>query len=367
MQSDNYVILKNLLLNNYDNNMFLTNQEICHRFGYDGYIAYNIWGIRDLDSYDYLECKSGLFLGVKKIYIIVKYEYDINPERLKDYIKNSGIEIKFFVCNLIEFMEIYQEFKHTKYVSGYYEFLDFAYSKKSEIYDKPFYAPGLPACLILPNLIIGESFDFARCKDYFSDVKCESYRNSLERIENLKKNGVSCIINVGNECVGDYFDKMVSLLKENNIEVLNYPLIECSEKNDHKINILHRVADLLHEKFNENKKVYLHCYMGKNRSVSCALMYMVKYMNMKLKDAYLNIALKRYIHPQKELIHIVYDEAIKKEDSPIALHKLIIDRKRLPDKYGYTSGSFAMGGYDIYMLDVIAGRKENPIHNDLIT
>jgi hypothetical protein len=367
---NNYDKLRNLLLNDYDNNMFLTNQTLgIYNYLSESTTYYYIWGIRDMNSYDYLENKDGLFLGVKKIYIIKRdnnnsYYYE---DKITKYIKNSEIEIETLICDLTEFAEEYPEFKHFRY-NNYFEYLDWGHSRKPEIgtiYDKTYQCKDLAGSFILPNLIVGESFDFDEYSFnslYIEDTK----KRYMGKIDILVNNGITCIINVGADCVRNYFPAIIEILKSKNIEVFIFPIVECSEKSEYKMTTLHQVADLLNKKLNDNNnKVYLHCYMGKNRSASAAIMYMVKYLGMSLKDAYLNICLKRPIHPQKELIHIIYDEVLKKEENPIALHKLIIDKRSMPsDKFSFTSGSFALGGYDIYMLDVIAGRKQNPLMHE---
>jgi protein-tyrosine phosphatase len=358
-EKNNYETLRDLLLNDYDNNMFLTPQ---HFYIYNdkdkSHSYYNVVGIRKLHCFSDIEKKEDLFLGVKKIYIIFKdiseksrYQYNFIPI----YIKNSGIPIEPFICNLDEFLILYPEFANNKYYLNNIKFLDWAYSRKSSnngiIYNKTFYCENLPACYILPNLIVGEKLNFTNIKEL-------KFNQISKNILNLKNNNITCIINVSDDCISDYDDDTIKCLNDENIEFYNFPISEYNnEHNNDAKDKMHKVADLLNEKFsnNSNNKIYLHCLLGKNRSASCAILYMVKYMNMTLKDAFLNILLKRHIFPQIELLRIIYDEATIKEQNPIALHKLISEKYLFP---------IPSSAYDIYMLDIIANRQRKILINN---
>jgi len=58
---------------------------------------------------------------------------------------------------------------------------------------------------------------------------------------------------------------------------------------------LNRAADFIHNKLQDNKTILVHCYAGKQRSASIICGYLMKYCNMKCKDAITAIKSKRLI------------------------------------------------------------------------
>ncbi len=357
-----YKLLRYLLLNDYDNNMFLTPQILTTQKTPNYNESFSIWGIRNINDYNYLVHKDRLFEKTKNIYIIVNGDYSF--DNIYNYIKNSGVSIEIFKCDLFKFVEKYPEFKHSHYNTGYNDFHDWISCKNptklGSIYNKSFYLKDLPACQVLPNLIVGEGLNFMLYKHNFYK-KEKNYDTCLKYIEIMKNHNISCVINVGLDCSYDYFDDLIELFKENNIDVFNLPIFEYPSKSMYEIDRFHEVSDIINEYISKNKNVYLHCFTGRNMSVCCAMLYMVKHLNMTIKNAFQTVGLKKYIHPQIQLIRIIYDEALKKESNPISLHKLICDRNNMFNQFESSYVPFATACYDLYMLDVIAGRQNNPI------
>ncbi len=341
---DNFDMLKDLLLNSYDNNMFL---------GYN--IKIKIFGLMPIYSlvfYDDLE-NSDLFKGVDKIYIIHNFnDYELKKINLPKYLEKRGsIPLEYIKCDLNNFATKFPEFINDK-ISNDIDYLDLVYSfekSKNKIFNESFIVEELGGTLVLPNLIIGQSFDF-----YYKNDNIES---SIKKIVN--KN-ITAIINVGNECSKDYSNKIIKMLFKNNILIFDYGLSEINDNDNNNYQNILNCAEKINELINKGHKVYIHCYMGKNRSVSAVLLYMVKYLSLPLKIAIELIGLKKSISPQIQFASIIYDEALKNESKPLALHKFCINCRNI----GNTYSSYALGIIDLYYLDVIANRKPNPLPNN---
>lgn len=309
-----YENLRNLLLNEYENNLFIT-PDRCQN---------HVYGI--VEGYD----QKMLFTGIQKIYYICDF-YDPKNCYLLNFLSKTKIKIEILHCNLEKFVSLYPEFEN-KLITSRENLYSLIYKEKNI---------GLPGYFILDKLIIGESFDFDNC-----------HTNSPEKIvEKLKKNGTTDIVNMATNCVEQYNSRVLNVFSQNDIRVFHFPVNEDKESIEEKEYSLHQAADLIHEKIQGGGSVYLHCYMGKNRSVATGILYMVKHLKMTLKDAYLAICLKKITSVQDTLLEIIYKEALKNERYPVALHKL------QSEEYFYMS--LAMRPYDLFVMDVISGRKPN--------
>lgn len=384
-----YTMLRNLLLNEFDNNLFFGINNNSYSFGIDSYNSDNkkidIIGIKSLYYYNQLISKYNygtnktekqwekeIFLGIKNIYIIHnigKKGKRENPRKkiiddlkIPQYILDAGLPIKLIKCDLIQFLNIYPELIDNKFTEDnvYYSY---ANSLNGEIYAQSCKCEGLVGANILPQLIVGESFDF---EHYESSSKYDSYDKKFneycnETINKLKLNGVNCIINVYKDHDKTYPQKSVKYLNDNCISVYSFPLDENTKNTSTNANNFYQAVDKVNEQINLGKKVYLHCYVGKNRSMSVALLYMVKYLKIPLKLACEEAYLKKTYATQIKFMIDVWNQAkTNGEECPIALCKIIGDASNI----GNTYSSYGLGFYDVHKLDVIAGRKILPLVND---
>lgn len=367
------IMLKNLLLNEFDNNLFF--DFASERNYYSNKNEINIIGIKNPYYYNNIINKdtqviNELFLGIKNIYIIHNtYKKHTNnlpllkKLQIPTYILESKLPIKFIKCNLSEFAELYPEFIDNKFTDDE-QYYSFANSLNGEIYSKSCRCDGLIGANILPNLIIGQSFDFDR---YFnSSGQLNSYKKEFDKycidtINDLKLNNVNCIINVYMSHNKTYPKEAINILNNNGIDVYSFPLDESSTNSNENLTNFYQAAEMLNANIVKGKKVYLHCYVGKNRSISVGLLYMVKYLKIPLKLACEEIYLKKTYAPQIKFICEIWKQAkANGEEYPIALCKIISDATNI----GNTYSLYGLGFYDVHKLDIIAGRKTLPLIND---
>ena len=85
--------------------------------------------------------------------------------------------------------------------------------------------------------------------------------------------------------------------------------------------MLLKAVERLHELLDIESKtgIYIHCSLGMNRSPSVVLLYLIKYKQMTLYEAYCYVAKKRRIFTSIELFDIIYEEAkvMGKVDIPV--------------------------------------------------
>lgn len=87
----------------------------------------------------------------------------------------------------------------------------------------------------------------------------------------------SVIINVAEEC-----RNMLSY--NDNIDYYHYSYLDHSDEDISKS--FDEVADLIHSYISEGKNVFIHCHAGKSRSVAFVLVYLIKYADFNLNDAF---------------------------------------------------------------------------------
>lgn len=96
----------------------------------------------------------------------------------------------------------------------------------------------------------------------------------------LEKLGITCVINAAPELPDtplSLFDGSKPLYRQ--VPVLDKSDINISEYFD-------EVADLIEQTRQTNGKTMVHCVAGVSRSASLVLAYLMKHMNMSLKDAF---------------------------------------------------------------------------------
>jgi hypothetical protein len=341
--------LKDLLLTNYEHSIFINYNRP------EDDSVFEIFGIKPLSYFISLynmHSFPSLLMGIENIYLIYGTTVEPNyilPDYMAKYIEDYKINVEIIHCNLKEFVKTFPNFCNFCFNSlpKYYSYTQ---SKKSEIYEKPHISSYLPGSYIHPNLLIGESFDF----EYMVESEY------LTIIQRLKKCGINTIINVNTE---KYPLSVISLLNKNNIEVCSFPLYERSQPifdHESEQNFEAAVTEL-NKQLSKKKIVYLHCYVGKNRSVSVAIGFMVKYLKMPLKIACEQVFLKKSYATQYKFMSIVWYWAKQNEEKPIAVCKLLGDTQNICGMISF----FGLGFYDVHNLDVIAGRKEVPLSNAL--
>jgi tyrosine-protein phosphatase len=76
------------------------------------------------------------------------------------------------------------------------------------------------------------------------------------------------------------------------------------------IDFLDPVSDSIHNHITNGKKIYIHCMMGRSRSVSIVIYYLMKYEKMTYDEAYEKLlALRPIISPNEKFV-----EEIKSKD-----------------------------------------------------
>lgn len=131
-------------------------------------------------------------------------------------------------------------------------------------------------------------------------------RHSLD-LDYLKDNQIECILNVAIECQ-NIFPKRFTYKK--------IPI--CDTPNTNIKMYLIDVADFLEDCRLKNKKVYVHCYMGRSRSTSCVISYMIKYKGYSYESAYLFIKnLKPDVNPNYGFVKQLkgFEDDCKKQKS----------------------------------------------------
>lgn len=369
-----YQTIRDLLLNDFDNNLFFRKSS-------DIYInkPKNIIGIKDLNYYTHTifkydrklqiykyEWTTELFFGIKNIYIFHDTTVYKNTEvdtdnvsflNIPAYILNCNLPIKLIKCDLNEFVKLYPEFVDNIF-DNFFKYYSYTNSLKGEIYEQSCKCEGLIGSNILPNLIIGQSFDFEKFHNLCDKIKFNEY--CKKTFNELQLNGVNCIINVYKSHSDTYSQEVIKKLFDINIEVFSFPLDEDTVNSESNKTNFYLATEKLNQLLNNNKKVYLHCYVGKNRSISVALLYLVKYLKIPLKLACEEIYLKKTFAPQIKFIVEIWNEANNNEKNPIALCKIISDIQNIGNSYSL----YSLGFYDVHKLDVISGKKILPLVND---
>lgn len=130
-------------------------------------------------------------------------------------------------------------------------------------------------------------------KLYLGDLYNAKNRDLLDKLK------IKCIINVAKEC--NYKHDGITIHKFD-IDDIIYDTIY--DKFD-------SVVSLIKSSIDNNENVLVHCYMGKSRSVSFILAYLMKHNNMNLHDAHQYVTSLRKINPNakfmEELVQYEYD------------------------------------------------------------
>jgi len=138
-------------------------------------------------------------------------------------------------------------------------------------------------------------------------------------LEQVQKLGITYILNVAVESSAIVYPKSIKLEK---FDIIDFPTAPIS-------NYFNPLTDKIHAHLNANKqnKVLVHCMAGISRSTTIVCAYLMRYMNMSLRDAYLLCKKHRPIcFPNLGFWNqlIAYENQLKKE----------ISVKMIPTQFG---------------------------------
>lgn len=113
------------------------------------------------------------------------------------------------------------------------------------------------------------------------------YLGSYDDIKNKFYNEINAklILNVTKECKYDSGD-----IKQIKLEYADNP-------NANILEGIETTLELIHQHISKSENVFVHCYMGKSRSVTIILAYLITYQNFTLKEAYDHVKSLRNICP----------------------------------------------------------------------
>ena len=83
--------------------------------------------------------------------------------------------------------------------------------------------------------------------------------------------------------VADFFLNLVCLFHLKGSEIMNM------------YRFFPKITDIIHSYLTKNKIVFVHCYAGKQRSASIIVAYLMKYLNISLKNSIKLLESKRAI------------------------------------------------------------------------
>lgn len=112
------------------------------------------------------------------------------------------------------------------------------------------------------------------------------YLGSYDDIKNKFHDNIEAklIVNVTKECKYDSNVKQI---------VLEY----ADNPNADILKNIQNILDIIHQHVVNNENVFVHCYMGKSRSVTIILAYLITHQNYNLRDAYYHVKSIRKINP----------------------------------------------------------------------
>lgn len=153
----------------------------------------------------------------------------------------------------------------------------------------------MPTCIIENKLYLG---------DY----------NDACNIDSLSELNIGCLINVTKECNYTPHDGII-MHKIELIDNINNTIYDKLET----------VLSLIKSNLDNNINVLVHCYMGRSRSASFIIAYLMKHKNMTLIDAYEHIAIKRNICPNAKFM----EDLVKYETDLYGKTTFFLDRFKI--------------------------------------
>lgn len=112
------------------------------------------------------------------------------------------------------------------------------------------------------------------------------YLGSYDDIKNKFHESINAklIVNVTKEC------KYESEIEQIRLEYADNP-------NENLLENVNEICNKIHQHVSNSETVFVHCYMGKSRSVTIILAYLITHQNFSLNDAYQHIKSIRKICP----------------------------------------------------------------------
>ncbi|UJR22744.1 hypothetical protein I4U23_025776 [Adineta vaga] len=150
-----------------------------------------------------------------------------------------------------------------------------------------------------------------------SEVIENLYISGLESHISILNKGIRSVINISSDCPRQDLGPTVDY------EKINIPDIPTASIHIY----FDRLADRIERNLQEGKKTLVHCYVGRSRSASIILAYLMKYQQMSLRDAFY------YLRSRRPIIGPNFG----------FIRQLMNYEKSL---FGYTSVSFIETSYD---------------------
>ena len=130
-------------------------------------------------------------------------------------------------------------------------------------------------------------------------------RTTAKNKDFLKKLGITHVLNTAEGKAfsmvntNGYFYKDVGI-KYMGFQLLDHPSVKISE-------YFHVAADFIQNAINSNGIVYVHCLMGKSRSSTCVLAYLMIKLGMSAAEALRTVKKKRAIYPNEGFLQQLAD------------------------------------------------------------
>ncbi|EEB12415.1 dual specificity protein phosphatase, putative [Pediculus humanus corporis] len=139
---------------------------------------------------------------------------------------------------------------------------------------------------VYPNIFIGDGTT-AKNKDFLKKL-------GITHVLNTAEGKAFSMVNTNG-----YFYKDVGI-KYMGFQLLDHPSVKISE-------YFHVAADFIQNAINSNGIVYVHCLMGKSRSSTCVLAYLMIKLGMSAAEALRTVKKKRAIYPNEGFLQQLAD------------------------------------------------------------
>ncbi|CAF0908489.1 unnamed protein product [Adineta steineri] len=111
------------------------------------------------------------------------------------------------------------------------------------------------------------------------------YISGLESRQAILNKGIRCVFNISSECPIQDLGPSVEYEK---VSIQDLPTTSIQPYFD-------RITDRIHQNIQQGKKTLVHCYVGRSRSASIILAYLMKYQQMSLREAFYYLRSRRHI------------------------------------------------------------------------
>ncbi|CAF2720563.1 unnamed protein product [Rotaria sp. Silwood2] len=118
-----------------------------------------------------------------------------------------------------------------------------------------------------------------------TEVIEDLYISGLESTTTILNKGIRCVINISSECPSQDLGPSVDYEK---ISIPDLPTTSIQPYFD-------RLTDRIEQSLRQGRKTLVHCYVGRSRSASIILAYLMKYKQMSLREAFYYLRSRRPI------------------------------------------------------------------------